>query len=127
MADPGLREAITAANRDFMATFASGDAAGMARLYTTDGQLLPANSDFVSGSEAIQAFWQGVMDSGLKSAKLETLELDGYEDTAIEVGKYELGGSDGHTVDSGKYVVIWKNDDGRWKLHRDIWNTSQSI
>ena len=29
------------------------------------------------------------------------------------------------TADSGKYLVVWKNDGGSWKLHRDIWTTSQ--
>ena len=27
-------------------------------------------------------------------------------------------------MDQGKYVVIFKQVEGRWKLHRDIWNTS---
>ena len=28
------------------------------------------------------------------------------------------------TTDVGKYVVVWKNDAGTWKLHIDIWNTN---
>jgi ketosteroid isomerase-like protein len=27
-------------------------------------------------------------------------------------------------VDQGKYIVIWKQDGGQWKLHRDIFNSS---
>jgi ketosteroid isomerase-like protein len=27
-------------------------------------------------------------------------------------------------LDEGKYVVIWKRHQGKWKLHRDIWTTS---
>jgi ketosteroid isomerase-like protein len=23
-------------------------------------------------------------------------------------------------LDSGKYIVVWKRQDGQWKLHRDI-------
>ena len=44
-----------------------------------------------------------------------------------------LGASDRHeagaqlSLQSGpaavKYVVVWKKVDGRWSLHRDIWNT----
>ena len=27
--------------------------------------------------------------------------------------------------DEGKYVVVWKKqEDGSWKLHRDIWNSN---
>jgi hypothetical protein len=31
---------------------------------------------------------------------------------------------DGKVLDKGKYIVIWKKEDGTWKLHRDIWTTS---
>ena len=27
-------------------------------------------------------------------------------------------------MDSGKFIVIWKQEGGQWKLHRDIWNSS---
>jgi ketosteroid isomerase-like protein len=28
-------------------------------------------------------------------------------------------------LDEGKYIVIWKHEDGQWKLHRDILNSSR--
>ncbi|KPJ95745.1 MAG: hypothetical protein AMS18_02335 [Gemmatimonas sp. SG8_17] len=121
----GARSATEAANRVFMASFKSGDAAGIADLYTGDGQLLPAQSDFVTGRDAVQAFWQGAMDMGLKEAKLETVELEDHGATAIEVGRYTLFAEGEQVVDAGKYLVVWKNEAGSWKLHRDIWNTSQ--
>jgi uncharacterized protein (TIGR02246 family) len=120
----GLRKAIVAANRDFMDTFARGDAEGMGRLYTTGGQLLPVNSEFVTGREAVQAFCKTVMDMGIKTAQLETVELEAYDDTAVEVGRYILAGDGGQVLDKGKYVVIWKQEKGQWKLHRDIWTAS---
>ena len=80
-------EAIKSANEVWMSTFAQGDAEGMANLYTKDGQLLPTQSDVVSGRQAIQAFWQSVMDMGIKTAKLETVEAESHGDTAIEVGR----------------------------------------
>ena len=124
IANEELKKANAAANRNFMDTFARGDAEGMGKLYTTDGQLLPSNSDFVTGREAIQGFWQAVMDMGIKTAELETVELEGHGDTAVEVGRYALGGEGSQVLDKGKYVVIWKQEDGQWMLHRDIWNTS---
>jgi uncharacterized protein (TIGR02246 family) len=119
-----VRDAIAAGVENFMATFNRGDAAGLAALYTENGQILPPNSDFVTGRQAIQAFWQGAMDMGIKSVKLETVEVEGYGDTAIEVGKYTLSGEAGQVLDTGKYIVIFKQVDGQWKLHRDIFNSS---
>ena len=120
----GVREAISAGNKRFMETFERGDAAGMATLYTENGQLLPPNTDIVSGRQGIQAFWQGAIDMGIKAMKLETTELEEHGDTAIAVGKYTLSGEGDQVIDSGKYVVILKQEGGQWRLHRDIWNSS---
>ena len=119
-----IRDGIAVANAEFMNTFNRGDGAGMGVVYTENGQLLPPNSDIVTGHSAISAFWQGAMDMGIKTAKLETVELEGQGDTAFEVGKYTLSGEGGKVIDSGKFIVIWKREGEKWKLHRDIWNSS---
>ncbi len=119
-----IREVIADANNDFMVTFGRGDAAGMADLYTDDGQLLPPNSDFMTGKEAIQAFWQALMDMGIKEAKLDIIEVEERDNLAFEVSKFTLKGEEGQVLDQGKYIVIWKQENGQWKLHRDIFNSS---
>ena len=118
------RQAIEAANKKFEAAVGRGDGTGLAALYTAGGQLLPAQSDIVSGTAAIGQFWQAVFSSGIKGATLTTVEVEGHGNTAHEVGKYELRGADGKVLDHGKYVVIWKKEGASWKLHRDIWTTS---
>ena len=119
-----VRAAIEAGNKHFQEAAAQGDGAARAALYTSDGQLLPANSDFVTGTAAIQKFWQGALDSGIRGATLKTLEVEGHGTLAHEVGQYELRDQAGKTLDKGKYVVIWKKVGAQWKLHRDIWTTS---
>jgi ketosteroid isomerase-like protein len=119
-----IHDAISAANENFMTVFKKGDAAGMAVLYTGNAQVLPPNKDFVTGRQAIQALLQGWMDRGVKAFKLETVEAEGYGDTASEVGRYILEGEGGQVLGQGKYIVIWKQEEGQWKLHRDIFNSS---
>ena len=121
MADD-IRSRIETANAAFTGAFKRGDGAAMAALYTAEAQLLPAGGDFVRGTAAIRAFWQGVIDMGLEDASLETVEVEAHGDTAIEMGRYRLVAAGGAVADSGKYIVVWKNDRGTWKLHRDIWN-----
>jgi uncharacterized protein (TIGR02246 family) len=120
------REAIIAANANFIAVFRAADAGAVADCYTNDAQLLPANSEPVSGRTAIEGFWRGVMGMGIASVKLETVEVEGQGDLAVEVGRYTLAGADGGALDNGKYVVVWHRDAGTWKLHRDIWTTSRA-
>lgn len=117
-------EDIVNANKQYSHNFSLGDAAGVANLYTENGQFLLPNSDFVTGRAALQLTLQTLMDSGIKSIQLETLEVEDYGDTATEVGKYILEGDGGTMLDNGKYVVIWKKEAGQWKLHRDIINSS---
>jgi ketosteroid isomerase-like protein len=69
-------------------------------------------------------FWQALMDMGIKEVKLETVEVEKLDGTAIEVAEYTLLDEGGQALDKGKYIVIWKQEDGQWKLHRDIFNSS---
>ncbi len=124
MASTEIRKGIEAANNAFIAAFARGDAAAMAALYTEDEEVLPPNSNLALGRPAIQDFWQGVLNMGLKAAELKTAEVEGGDDLAYEVGTYRLIAPGNQVADHGKYVVVWKRQGGVWRLHRDIWNSS---
>ncbi len=118
------RAEIEAANQEFVAALARGDAAAVAGAYTPNAQMFPANSNLVSGRAAIEKLWQEWITAGITNLTLEAVEVEGFGDTAYEVGKYTMPGKDGKLLDEGKYVVIWKRDQGKWKLHRDIWTTN---
>ena len=122
-----VRAAIEAANREFVAAFNRGDAASIAALYMEEGKILPPNMEMMQGKAAVQAFWQGAMDMGCKEATLETVELEEQGAAAIEIGKYTLKiqlPDGGIFMDNGKYLVVWKQEGGAWKLDQDIWNSS---
>ncbi|KMZ12420.1 hypothetical protein BHUM_04863c [Candidatus Burkholderia humilis] len=118
------RASIEASNRRFEQAVSRSDAAGIAATYTESAKLLPANDHVVSGRQAVTRFWQNAIDSGLKSIKLTTVEVDARGDTAYEVGKWSVPGEAGKVYDAGDYVVIWKRVKGQWKQHRDIWTTN---
>lgn len=107
-----------------MDAFAQGDAERLVSFYSADGQVLPPNGDTVTGQEALVSFWQAVMDAGIKEAQLEIDEVERFGDTAYEVSRATLTGEDGQVLDRVKYIVVWKQEDGQWKLHRDIFNSS---
>jgi uncharacterized protein (TIGR02246 family) len=115
---------IEAVNERFMQAFERADAAGLASLYTEDGQLLPPGREIAYGWEAIRAFWQAALDGGISAARLEIAEVEAHGDTAIEVSRYTLLGAGEQVLDQGKYIVIWKRERGQWKLHRDIFNSN---
>jgi uncharacterized protein (TIGR02246 family) len=118
------RDAIEAVNAQFVAAFGQGDSKAVAALYTSNAQLMPEGSDVIKGRAAIQKFMQGVIDSGVASIILTTLEKFGSGSTATEVGVYEMRDKAGKAVDHGKYLVLWRKVNGAWLLHRDIFNST---
>jgi ketosteroid isomerase-like protein len=119
------RSSIEDTNREFAAAFAAGDAAKLASYYSSDAQVFPPQSEIVSGAENIQALWKSMVDSGARTMTLETLNVTTQGNMAVETGKYTLKDASASEMDHGKYVVVWKKEGGRWKLLRDIWNTSR--
>lgn len=118
-----MRDVIIAANQKFMEAFSAG-AETMGDLYTSDAKIYPPGGDAVSGNTAIGTFWKGAFGAGIKRAKLDTVEAEPTGDQIVEVGQFTLYGDGDTQIDTGKYLVVWKQESGTWKLHRDIWNTS---
>jgi ketosteroid isomerase-like protein len=50
-------------------------------------------------------------------------EIYGNEDLVVEEGTYNFPDGKGGSIDKGKFIAIWKQEDGKWKLYREIWNT----
>jgi uncharacterized protein (TIGR02246 family) len=131
-ASPSFAQALSgeidAANARFEQAFNRGDAAAIAQMYTEKATVLPRESDIVTGREAIQAFWQGAIQSGIKDLSLKATRVEELASgTAQEIGRFSLeapgSGGQGSKVE-GKYVVIWRKSGGEWKLDTDIWNTN---
>jgi uncharacterized protein (TIGR02246 family) len=123
--DPGaLRSAIDAGNRQFMEAFARRDGAAIGLLYAEEAQVLPPGTPPVEGRAPIEAMWKSVLALPLAEVRLETVEVRGLGDTAWEVGRYAMIGTDGQTAETGKYIVIWKRNETGWKLYRDMWSSN---
>jgi uncharacterized protein (TIGR02246 family) len=104
----------------------AGNAAGMAELYSDDAVLMPPGVPQITGREAIQQYWQGLLDAGVKDISLTTVEVEDAGDAAVEVGIIAAtapGEGDARVALTGKYIVTWKRGGGgNWRPHRDIWN-----
>ena len=96
------------------------------RVYTADARILPPGAPMVSGREAIKQFWAGMIQAvDAKSAELFSVDVIPAGDGVIEIGRAVLtvAAEGGATAAMEvKYVVCWKQEDGAWKWHVDIWN-----
>jgi ketosteroid isomerase-like protein len=124
--DP-LRARLEQMAKTFADAYNRGDFKTTVSFYAEDAIVFPPDSDVVTGLPAIEAFWRGARDSGMKSFQLETLDAQSSGNLAVETGKAlvqvqpEGQAPSAQTV---KYIVVWKKQkDGNWKIIRDIWNS----
>src|SRR3984893_3437218 len=122
-----IKLAMAANNNLFNAeVFGKRNIAALDDIYTSDARILPPGAPMVSGREAIKKFWSDLLQSvNAKSGVLESIDVMPAGDGAVEIGRATL------TVEPPgqaaaqmevKYVVYWKQENGRWKWHVDIWN-----
>ena len=122
-----VQDAFTSICQQFEKSFNQGDAEGLASLYSEDAKILSPNMDFVEGKNAIQTFWQGALEMGIKSFKGEMIEAESSGNLGIFVYKYSLYGNEDQEIDKGKGLSVLKNIDGKWKIHRDVYNSSMPL
>jgi uncharacterized protein (TIGR02246 family) len=118
-----LKADIEKQNAAFRDAFLKGNAVDLAALYTKEAQVIPPGGPIAAGREAIAAFWKGAM-AGIKDVNLATTTVESDDDLAVEDGVVTLTAADG-SKSTARYVVVWKHEDDKWRLHRDIWNTAK--
>ena len=115
------RQTIDANNQQFGKVMASGDSAALVAMYHSQAALYPPNMP-AGNRQTMGSIAKALPGMGIKTVTLTTRDLEGDENMLVESGTYEM--SDGtKALDRGKYLVVWKMEDGKWKLYRDIWNS----
>ena len=117
------RNSIDEENKKFTDEVKKGDSVGLASHYASDGMALPPNSEAVK-KEGLISLWGSFIRMGVKELRLSTQDVKGNDEMLTETGTYELDGDKNKMLDKGKYVVVWENENGSWKIYRDIFNTS---
>jgi uncharacterized protein (TIGR02246 family) len=104
------------------------DAAGIASLFTSDGLLvmLAPQFAFKPGRDAIQKYYQGIIDAGVSNITLElkNLELRG-NDGVWAAGNYSVTVKD-KTI-QGNWFRIQKRENGTWKIAMEVFARADVI
>ena len=106
------------------------DADGLFAYVAEDVVMMPPNEAPIRGKTAMQAWYRTFLSAfRTTTLSLTNREVTVSEDWATELGQYEWGlqataGGD-PVVDKGNYMQIWKREqDGKWRFFREIWNSS---
>ncbi len=119
---------IAANNRAFELAVETGNLDRIAALLAPDVMALPPDGPIVKGKESVKQLWaSAIKEHGMRSFRIGSDNLDFAGDMASEVGHATMilapPGGNAETVKI-KFVVVWKRLDGKWLLHRDIWNAA---
>lgn len=117
-------DAVKDLNKEFTDAVSRHDSIAIAGMYHSDARLLPPNAEMVKGRDAIGDFWKDMLTPSITEMVLESEDTEKEDDLGVETGTYEIKGEKDVTLDKGKYVVVWKKDGGKWRIYRDIWNSS---
>lgn len=121
-----VKKAIDSTNGAFSANVKKGDSVAIAQFYTSDAKLMAPNMPAASGHKEIQSAFSGMVNTlGAIDLSLTSGDVWGTESLVAEEGTYKMT-KDGKDIDKGKYIVLWKMEDGKWKLFRDIFNSDNA-
>lgn len=118
-----IKAHIDAANKVYGERFITNDTAFYNAKYCKDAVIMPEQMQQLSGRDAIRNF--NYNDGKNKDFKIgiTATSIYGGPGAVIEEGYYTFPGDDGVIYDRGKFIAVWKKEDGTWKLFREIWNT----
>ena len=116
------KKTIDDQNAAFQKAFENSDSVGLANLYTSDGKMMMPGAPSIVGRPAITSTIAMFMKMNIKR-QAKTIDVWGNDELIAEEGTANLFDQKGSVLDQAKYLVIWKKEDGQWKIFRDMWNT----
>jgi ketosteroid isomerase-like protein len=110
------------------AAIMAGDMDTYSALLTADAVLMPPSGPAVEGRDAILAWSRAFAKSfSFEAYQPADAELVIAGDWAFRRASFRVtlaplaGGP--KVIDSGKFIILYKRDGGKWKVARDIWNS----
>lgn len=122
------RQAIAAVNERWRKAALAGDAAGLASLYADDAVLMAPGMPRAEGRAAIQSAFAAMFEAPPSSMTIESdaTNLSESGELAYDFGTYTMAGTAAggeEWQERGKFLGVFRNIGGEWKLVADIWNS----
>jgi uncharacterized protein (TIGR02246 family) len=100
-----------------------GDISELGNLYTEDAKIMGHGRPSIEGRENIIKELEGFIRNKITGSVFKTLNVWGNNEILTEEGTGVFSHEDGSVVSRGKYLLIWKKENGNWKIFRDMYNS----
>jgi ketosteroid isomerase-like protein len=113
-------------NKSYSDRFTTNDTAYYNSRYCEDAEVYSPGIKAIKGRDSIRAFFYNNGNNTEAKIELPTGNIYGSAELVVEEGVYNFPDGNGGSVDKGKFIALWKQEDGKWKLFREIWNSDNS-
>lgn len=112
------REIIEGLDKQFSEDYYNGDSVALANYYSSDAKL-----GSLKGKEILSYWGRAIRNSvkdNTRNLLFTTTAFTGDSDYVVELGVYEERDDKNNLKNKGKYLVVWKQENGEWKIYRDM-------
>lgn len=123
------KAALREADVQSLKAFEAKDVEGMTAFYAENASVYPPNHPIVTGREAIQELWVGLVANPGFALSWEPVNVEMAKSGDLawvqETYRFSMENAEGELQeDRGKAVLVWKKQaDGSWKIVADIFNS----
>jgi ketosteroid isomerase-like protein len=115
------QQAIRKVTTTLESSFNSKNVASILALYSDNSVFMPPNKPLLWGRESLKGFYDGLLAAGAADLKLLPEDVAGHGPLAYESGSYSM--MNGPTHDRGKFLFIFRNMAGNWKIEYTSWSS----
>lgn len=114
---------IHQANGEYGKRFLTADSSWYAARYCENACILPDHMPTLCGRNNLRDYYYNQGKNKILKLTITETQVFGNGDNVTEEGVYELFDDKGNSLDKGKFIALWKPENGAWKLYREIWNS----
>lgn len=103
----------------YVDALSKSDSIALGNLYTIDARILNHGSPSTIGRPEIIKTYGEMIRGGITGSSFITTGLWGDNNLLVEEGTGYFSLSNGKVVSKGRYLLVWKKDEGQWKIFRD--------
>jgi ketosteroid isomerase-like protein len=115
------QQAIRQQTSTLESSFNAKDVDKILTLYTDNAVFMPPNKPLLRGRGPLKSFYDGLISGGSKDLKITPADVAGHGPLAYESGSYSM--MNGNVSDRGKYLFIFRNILGTWKIEYTSWSS----
>jgi len=121
-----VRAYIFKMNKGYSERFVSNDSNFFNERYCIDAAVHSPNMPTVVGRDSIRSFFYNGGKNTEAKIELPNVNIFGNEELVVEDGIYHFPDGKGGSLDKGKFIAVWKQEGGKWKIYRETWNSDIS-